>query len=64
MKDTGRVQGLPTTPGSVVALYSPDTGRYLKMSGSKLVPSPPMKKWGIPDFWTKERFTVVDGGNA
>ena len=64
MKDMGKAQGLPVMPGSIVALYSPTTGRYVKMSGSKLEPSPAMKKWGIPDYWTSERFTVVDAGNG
>ncbi|CAE7485079.1 unnamed protein product [Symbiodinium natans] len=60
MKDMGRAHGLPVRPDSVVALYNPHSGRYLKMSTNKLEPSPPMEKWGIPDSWGLERFTVVD----
>ncbi|CAE7564912.1 unnamed protein product [Symbiodinium sp. CCMP2592] len=64
LKDVGKSRGLAVPPGSIVSLYQPATGRYLKMAPKKMEPSSKLKQWGIPDHWNWERFTVVDAGKG
>ena len=62
-QDVGRAQGLPMKPGSVIGLYSPHCRRFLEIRGDSLGVTGEMKGNGFPDWWTWQRFTVVDAGN-
>ncbi|CAE7771562.1 unnamed protein product, partial [Symbiodinium sp. CCMP2456] len=64
LKDMGKAQGMALKPGTQVALYSPKYGRYVKMNDKGLTRSWTMTGYGIPDHWTRERFTVVDAGGG
>ncbi|CAE7801647.1 unnamed protein product, partial [Symbiodinium sp. CCMP2456] len=63
-EDAGRVQGLPLRPGSVIALHCTHNNRYLSMQADHIYGSPEERPDGIRDWWTHQRFTVVDAGNG
>ncbi|CAE7340122.1 unnamed protein product [Symbiodinium sp. CCMP2592] len=63
-EDAGRVKGLPLRPGSVIALHCTHNNRYLSMQSDHLYGSPEERPDGIKDWWTHQRFTVVDAGNG
>ncbi|CAE7868826.1 unnamed protein product, partial [Symbiodinium necroappetens] len=63
-EDAGRVKGLPLRPGSVIALHCTHNNRYLSMGGDNIYGSPGERPDGIKDWWTHQRFTVVDAGNG
>ncbi|CAJ1440128.1 unnamed protein product, partial [Effrenium voratum] len=53
----------PAREGSVIALHNKAWNRYLSLADFTLYPSPPENENGILDWWTHQRFTVVDAGN-
>ncbi|CAE7590253.1 unnamed protein product [Symbiodinium natans] len=53
-------------PGSMIALYSKKWKRYLRMNDQADLDGSGTRELedGVPDDWSWERFTVVDGGNG
>ena len=48
----------------MIALHNKAWNRYLSLADFTLYPSPPENENGILDWWTHQRFTVVDAGNG
>ncbi|CAE7238427.1 unnamed protein product [Symbiodinium sp. CCMP2456] len=51
-------------PGTTIALHSQIWNRFAKMSGGNMERSPEKSAVEMPDWWTYERFTVVDAGHG